>query len=296
MKAFSLLRFGLPLLLCQALSAQTPAPAAPAGGKPAAGKEAAPAAGAKGGEAPAPEAPPVPKLRAAEQLTEDQRKMLLAGMGEVSNYIRGVRNLEALEKLDELEQALGGNHYIENLRGAVYTKMRNFAKARTHFQKAVEFAKGHDEEAFHPRFNLAELDFVEAGNAAAQLREVPPRPGVDPAVVAKQWETARDAFAKLLNDPGKGGSSSDSLINFKLFICNLLQKRTADAEVIFSTFDKFDMDSPAYYYAEAVKCFNKDDKEGAQEWLDSAKRIYPKEMNEVFNDSLVEVGWLETLQ
>jgi tetratricopeptide (TPR) repeat protein len=290
MKALSLLRFGLPLLLSPALLAQTPAPAP--GNKPAA-KE-TPADGKKEEAGPAPE--PIPELRGAEKLTNEQKKLLVIGMGEVSNYIRGVRNLEALAKLDEIEQAVGANHYIENLRGAVYTKMRNFKKARTNFQKALDLAKGMDQESFHPKFNLAELDFVEAGNAASKLREVPPAADVDPATVAKQWETARDAFIKLLKDPGKGTSNADTLINFKIFICHLQLKRTADADVLKATFDQFDQNSPAYYYATAVEFFVKGDKEQAQEWLDSAKRIYPREMNEVYNDSLVELGWLETLQ
>lgn len=293
MKAFSLLRFGLPMLLLSPLAlAQGTPPAKPAA--PAAGaKPAVPAAAAPAAD---PAQAPAPPLRGTEQLTEDQRKQLLAGMGEVANYIRGVRNLEALEKLSELEQAVGPSYYIENLRGAVYTKMRDFAKARADFKKALELAKGLDKESFHPKFNLAELDFVEAGNASAKLREVPPRPGVEPAAVAKQWSAAHDSFTKLLKEPGLGDKDTTTLINFKIYVCNLLMKKTADADVVFSTFDQFDANAPAWYYARAVQEFVKEDKDKAQEWLDSAKRIYPKETNEVYNDSLVELGWLETLQ
>jgi tetratricopeptide (TPR) repeat protein len=217
-----------------------------------------------------------PQLRilpGLEKLSLDQRKVMMAGMGEVSNYLRGVRLQESLEKLNDLEAAVGDNHYIENLRGAVYTKMRNFKAARPHFTKALELAKGMEPESFHPRFNLAELDFVE-----------------------KKWDDARASFQKLLKDPGKPGNASDPLIRFKIMICDLQQKKAADAEVLMSTFDQYDADSPAYYYGQAVKLFVKNDKDGANDWLESAKRIYPKDINEVFNDSLVEMGWLETLQ
>ena len=93
-----------------------------------------------------------------------------------------------------------------------------------------------------------------------------------------------------------GGCASDPLIKFKIMICDLQQKKGADAEMQMKTFDQYDAESQAYYYGQAVKLFAKNDKEGANEGLESARRIYPKEVNEVFNDSLVEMGWLETLQ
>lgn len=225
------------------------------------------------GDAPAPAAEATPKLPGVDNLTEEQSKLLIQGMGEVSNYLRGVRWQEALEKLADLEEKCGENHYIANLRGAVYTRMRDFNKARVQFVKAVELTKGLDAEGFHPKFNLAELDFV-----------------------TRNWDAARTAFQGLLKDPGKPGTGSDTLINFKIFICDLQQKKEADADVILSTFDQYDAESPAYYYAHAAKLFIQDKKDEANEWLESAKRIYPKEVNEVYNDSLVEMGWLETLQ
>jgi len=283
MKYLPLFSAGISILLSPVLFAQKPAPA-PAADDKTELKEPAPTEEGKvkieGGIEKAnlpdlPETPPeTPRnLPGLEKLSDEQRRLLIAGMGEVSDYLRGVRWQEALEKLGELEAAVGANHYIENLRGAVFTRMRNFDKARGHFSKALELAKGHDSEAFHPKFNLAELDFV-----------------------SKKWDPAREAFQKLLKDPGKPGTGSDTLINFKIMICDLQQKKPAEADLVIQTFDQYDADSPAYYYANAVKLFIKDDKEGANEWLESAKRIYPKEINEVYNDSLVEMGWLETLQ
>jgi tetratricopeptide (TPR) repeat protein len=294
MKSIFLLSAVLSLAFSQSSPAQAPAKPgsedAKSADKSAADQPKSPAAEAAGPEAPA--APP----KGMANLTDDQRKALLTGMGEVANFIRGVRNLEALEKLNEMETIVGPSHYIENLRGAVYTKMRNFPKARPHFERALELSKGLPEESFHPRFNLAELDFVEAGQATAKLRvEGKPAPDLPQSLMA-QWDTARDSFQKLLTDPGKPGTGSDSLINFKLFICALQQKKEAEADVVMKNFDQYDADSPAYYFANAVRCFIKDDKEGANEWLESARKIYPKEINEVFNDSLVEMGWLETLQ
>ena len=283
MKTLLLFSAGLSLILSPVLFAQKAAPAPAADAKielkdPAATEEGTvklesnikkvdlPDVPAAGDQSPR-------RLPGLEKLSEEQLKTLTTGMGEVSNYLRGVRWQEALEKLNELEAATGDNHYIENLRGAVFTRMRNFDKARAHFSRALELAKGFDSESFHPKFNMAELDFV-----------------------SKKWDAAREAFRKLLNDPGKPGSGSDSLINFKIMICDLQQKKETEADLVIQTFDQYDADSPAFYYAHAVKMFIKDDKEAANDWLESAKRIYPKEINEVYNDSLVEMGWLETLQ
>ncbi len=276
MKAIPLFCAGVSLLLSPASYAQAP------GGKDkpevkgdAAGDAKAKPDDTKKADAGDPSAvdPTLEAMPGLEKLTAEQRRTMMAGMGEISNYLRGVRLQESLEKLNDLETAVGDNHYIENLRGAVYTKMRNFKAARPHFAKALELAKGMTRESFHPRFNLAELDFVE-----------------------KKWDAARESFQKLLKDPGKPGTASDSLMKFKIMICDLQQKKTADADVQMATFDQWSVDSPAYYYGNAVKEFSKDNKESANEWLEQAKRIYPKEMNEVFNDSLVEMGWLETLQ
>lgn len=213
---------------------------------------------------------PLPGL---EKLSPEKIKALVAGMGEVSNYLRGVRWLEALAKLVDLEATCGESHYISNLRGAVYTRMRDFVKARSHFTKALELSKGMDFEMFHPKFNLAELDFVE-----------------------KKFDDARVNFTKLLTDPGKPAKDSDTLIKFKVMICDVMQKKLDSIDKQIASFDQFDENSPAYYYAQATKLFGKDDKEGASEWLDSARKIYPKELNEVYDDSLVEMGWLETLK
>jgi len=284
MKILPLLCSGVTFLFCHALHAQKPAPA-PATDKaldlkdPVDGEEPKVKLDeVKKANVPdlgpaVPEAPKTRDLPGLDKLTEEQKKTMIAGMGEVSNYLRGVRLLESLEKLNELEAATAPNHYIENLRGAVYTKMKDYKRARVHFGKSLELAKGISAEAFHPQFNLAELDFVE-----------------------KQWDAARAAFQKLLTDPGKPTNGSDSLIKFKILICDIQQKKEADADLLLSTFDQYDPDSPVYYYARAVKEFAKDDKEEANTWLESAKRIYPKEINEVYNDSLVEMGWLETLQ
>ena len=135
-------------------------------------------------------------------------------------------------------------------------------------------------------------------DAIAKLNQTPPDKDVDPAALAKQWSQAHEAFTKLLNDPGKPSSAdTNTLIRFKLLICEVqMKKDEASIDKAIAAFDQFDQTSPAYYYAQAAKLFGTDKKEEASGWIDSARKIYPKEVNEVYDDSFVELGWLETLQ
>jgi tetratricopeptide (TPR) repeat protein len=284
MKASLLLSAGLTMAFLPPVLAQKTDPVRPAGPKAPAAEGAGDASaesklelGAAGLDKPDPGVVPVPdaqklNLPGLEKLTPEQRAEVVRELSEVSNYVRGVRWQEALEKLTLVEKITGDSHFVENLRGAVYTRMRDFKSAREHFQKAATLSAGGGTEAFHPRFNLAEIDFVE-----------------------KKWEDAIVSFSKLLEDKTRPDKSSDALMKFKIMVCEYQLKRAEKAQAIAKTFDQYDDATPAYYYAEAVRCFADDKKEEATEWLESARRIYPPEVTEVFNDSLVEVGWLESL-
>lgn len=243
------------------------APAVDAPALPAATAPSTPGAG--GPAAPTPAAS-IPGL---EKLTPDQNQQVAKDLSDVANFMGGVRLQEALEKLNDAEKLTGDFHLVSNLRGAVFTKMRDFKSARTEFEKAIALTKNMPREGFHPRFNLAEINFVE-----------------------KKWDDARKQFTDLLNDANLPDAATGRLIKYKLLICDLQQKKTAAATAALDQFDQYDNDSPAFYFAQAATAFAADKKEDAEEWLSSAAKIYPKELNDVYQDSLVEVGWLQTLQ
>ena len=287
MKASLLLSAGLTLSFLPDLGAQVTDPAKPAA--PAAGARLQLDAGGTEEEAPlkldapsdaptpaaapaAPQPPPNIQIPGLEKLSAAQRTAVMKDLGDVGTYIRGVRWQEALEKLTDVAKVTGPSHYVENLRGAVFTRMRDFKSAREHFTKAAELSKGIAGELFHPRFNLAEISFVE-----------------------KDWDAARAGFQALIKEKATSDKGSLTLMKFKIMICDFQQKKTDEAEAILKTFDQYDDATPAFYFAQAAQCFVNEKKEEAAEWLDSAKKIYPAELNEVYNDSLVEVGWLETL-
>ena len=209
-----------------------------------------------------------------EKLSAEKQAAVVRDLSEVATYLRGVRWLEGLEKLTEVEMTTGDFHLVENMRGAIYTRMKDYKQARVHFEKAVALSKGLKGQSFHPRFNIAELDFVE-----------------------HKWDAARASFTGLLNDPTReADKSTENLINFKLLICDVQQQKVDAANKLLEKYDANDTESPAYYFSRAAIEFGAGKKEEAGTWLESAGKIYPKDMNEVFNDSMVEMGWLETLE
>lgn len=222
---------------------------------------------------------PDPTSGELSKIPPTERQVLSNHMQRASVFVRGIRLQEALDELFKAEtitKKYKANFYqLHNLKGAVYTKMREFNQSRESFEKAIAL----DPESFHPQFNLAELEFVE-----------------------KNWVAAEKAFGKLVERYGNKSPGEDleieqtteRLMQFKLVICMLMQGREDDALEIIKKFNYLE-DNPAYYYGNAALEFSKEKKEEAQTWLESAKNIYDPSLLEVFIDSFVEVGWVETL-
>ena len=226
---------------------------------------------------------------ALKKLDESQRNQYNTLREEATSYMRSVRLQESLEKLADAERVVGEPlAEIENLRGAIFTKMRDFPTARGHFEKSLTL----DKESFHPKFNLAELDFVEKKWSAALdsfTKLIAENEALKKAATSKLGEEAKEVVERQFD-------TTTRLMQFKIMICQTQEKKAADAEKTLANFGAYDNDSPAYYFAKAVLAFAAEKKESAEEWISSAKSIYPAEVTEVYVDSLVEMGWLSTLQ
>ena len=109
----------------------------------------------------------------------------------------------------------------------------------------------------------------------------------------------KDALAQVREDLrpsiARQFDSTRRLIEFKLFICQSMEKNQAEADKFMKNFNSFDNDSPAYYFAKAVSAYVAEKKDAADEWVSSAKNIYPASITEVYVDSMVEMGWMTTL-
>ena len=71
---------------------------------------------------------------------------------------------DALQKLKDAEALAPTNPLIFNIRGSIYTGLRDFEKAKEAFEQAHKMLP----DAFEPDFNLAELLYVQEKYADAE--------------------------------------------------------------------------------------------------------------------------------
>jgi tetratricopeptide (TPR) repeat protein len=204
---------------------------------------------------------------AIKGLTKDEREDLRRLLDDASRFIGGIRLQEGLAKLLEAEQIAPELFQIHNLRGAAYTKMRDYKTAEEQFKKAISLRPG----VFHPQFNLAEIEFV-----------------------TKNYSKSEASFQKLIEDFPGMDLGTRRLLEFKLIVCRLKQDDPTGAKAMLDTFTYLD-DTPIYHLGHAAVAYANDDIEDAESWISSANKIYSASQVEVFRDSLIEAGWIETL-
>jgi len=174
---------------------------------------------------------------------------------------------EALDKLDEAEKLAPNNPVVNNVRGSLYTAIRDFEKARESFVKAEALSPA----AFEPKFNLAEINYVEG-----------------------KYPEAQASFNKLLIDYPKIPVNVRHLTLFKIVVCQLKQGLVDDAKKTMATFTFMD-DTPAYYFANAAMIFHHGNKVEGQEWVAKAGKIFKDPENMPYLDTLMEARWLPSL-
>lgn len=178
------------------------------------------------------------------------------------------RNFDALQKLDEAELLQPSSPLIPNVRGSVFTAMRDIPKARENFEKARSLSP----DAFEPKFNLVELDYVEG-----------------------KFPEAESGFSKLLAEYPKLKLEVRHLTQFKILVCRLKQDNVPGAQEIAKTFSFMD-DTPAYYYSKAAFEYQQGKKTEGNEWLGRAARIYKKPALVPYLDTLMEAKWVASLE
>lgn len=211
-----------------------------------------------------------------QNLTPQEKAAIQRQLQTAASYIQGIRLQEGLQILFDIEKKSDEIYHTHNLRGAVYTKLRDFPKARRSFNRTLELRP----DLLEARFNLAELDFVE-----------------------KKFPEAEKSFAKLKKDFPDLPASQKKLVDYKIYVALLMQstaKSDAKERSALQIKDTFDFlgDTPAYYCAEMAHAFKHNQAEKANEWLVSANKIFSspgdKALLQVYLDALMEVGWMET--
>jgi len=203
-----------------------------------------------------------------DSLGDKQKNQLILLLRDAAKLVNGVRVQESLEKIISAENIVIDYAPLLNLKGAAFTKIRDFDKAQAAFAKALEI----NPKSVMTKFNLYEMYFVK-----------------------KQYKEAASAFKSFIKSNKEIPKSTVTLVQYKILICSLKQGDKEHAKSILDQFDFLD-DDPLFYYGNAAIHFQKDEINEANSWLIAASRIYKPEVNNLYKDSLIEAGWIENIE
>ncbi len=161
----------------------------------------------------------------------------------------------AIARIDGIKAEGEDEAFLLNLRGAAYTKKKDYAEAKRCFEKTLQLVPG----MFAAQFNLGEIEFLQ-GN----------------------YQKALDTFKVMLdNDP------RNELLQFKVFLC-YLQMGDVDAAKKALNKVKFPGDTPAYYYAQAAWEYKQGDKGKVSDYLSGARYIFAGK-TELFDETFADL-------
>ena len=177
------------------------------------------------------------------------------------------RDFETASKLAaEADKTDPSQAQILNLRGEILLAQQKSDEAETFFKDALKA----DPKFREAQFNLADVPFRN-----------------------KDYAKARDRFQALLNQtPGGDKNQASQLINFKIFLTYLLEGKENRAQKLMEQF-QFSGETPSLYYAQAAWEFQHNNPEKANDWIASARKIYPLNSNDLYAEGFYDLGWLK---
>jgi tetratricopeptide (TPR) repeat protein len=177
------------------------------------------------------------------------------------------RDFDSAARLAEQADTAEPNQpQILNLRGAILLEQQKYDEAEGFFKEALKV----DPKFREAQFNLADVPFRN-----------------------KDYTKARDRFQALLKQtPGGDKNQAAQLINFRVFLTYLLEEKDSRAQKLMEQF-QFSGDTPALYYAEAAWQFKHDNADKANDWIASARKIYPSASNALYAGGFYDLGWLK---
>lgn len=171
----------------------------------------------------------------------------------------------ALEKLDAADKQAANGAENANLRGAIFLRGDQFAKAAEQFRRAVNL----DPSLWVARFNVAEVPFRQ-----------------------KDFVAARRAFENLAFETDRYKLEAEwELVQYKLIVCALLTGDAADAQKRFTRL-RSNPASTAKIYAQAALSFARNDAASASKVLALAGTPGSAALKAIYADALVAAGWL----
>ena len=172
----------------------------------------------------------------------------------------------ALKLVDEADKVNPNQPATLNLRGEILMQQGQFDDAEAAFKKAAKL----DPKLRDAQYNLAQIPFKK-----------------------KEYAKARDRFETLYKRiPGGDKNQAAELIKFKIYMTLLMEGKESRAHSMMEEF-QFTGDTPALYYAQAAWEYKHNNAQKAEDWTNSANKIYSPALNGVFADAFYDVGWLQ---
>jgi len=164
---------------------------------------------------------------------------------------------QALEKLQQVEKTQPDSAFVQNLIGAVYTKKKDYAKAKAAFDKALDI----DYSFFPAQFNQGEVLFLQ-----------------------KQYPQALDHFERMMRS-----APDNELLQFKVVLCLLQTGQKGEAEKLAKRM-KYPGQEPAWYFSQAALAINNKDSRKASENLAAAKELF-RDKTSIYTETFQDLGW-----
>src|SRR5215469_6874780 len=207
----------------------------------------------------------LPLMTAAER-TEKTKALSRSKFEQSQQAFRQRDFVTALKLVDEADKADANQPATLNLRGEILMQQGKFDDAEAAFKKAAKL----DPKLRDAQYNLAQIPFKK-----------------------KEYAKARDRFDTLYKRiPGGDKNQAAELIKFKIYMTYLMEGKESKAHSMMEEF-QFTGDTPALYYAQAAWEYKHNNAQKAEDWTNSANKIYSPALNGVFADAFYDVGWLQ---
>src|SRR5215813_8792009 len=207
----------------------------------------------------------LPLMTAAER-TEKTKAAARSKFEQSQQAFRQRDFAAALKLVEEADKADPNQPATLNLRGEILMQQGQFDGAETAFKKAAKL----DPKLRDAQYNLAQIPFKK-----------------------KEYAKARDRFDTLYKRiPGGDKNQAAELIKFKIYMTYLMEGKESKAHSMMEEF-QFTGDTPALYYAQAAWEYKHKNAQKAEDWTNSANKIYSPALNGVFADAFYDVGWLQ---
>ena len=207
----------------------------------------------------------LPLMTAAER-TEKTKAVARSKFEQSQQAFRQRDFATALKLVDEADKADPNQPATLNLRGEILMQQGQFDDAEAAFKKAAKL----DPKLRDAQYNLAQIPFKQ-----------------------KEYAKARDRFETLYKRiPGGDKNQAAELIKFKIYMTLLMEGKESRAHSMMEEF-QFTGDTPALYYAQAAWEYKHNNAQKAEDWTNSANKIYSPALNGVFADAFYDVGWLQ---